>query len=117
MFNLPPELGSPDVWAGGGVGLFAGLLLRYVIVRVFIVFRLFGREWSFDLKDRTSTDNHTAPPLNSPQNPYTISYRGIFSILCYILKNSLTEPESRIYQTLTSLTVIFKSSYSSISCN
>lgn len=61
MVNLPPELGSPDVWAGGGVGLIAGLLLRYFIVRVFIVFRLFGREWSFDLKDRTRTDNHTEP--------------------------------------------------------
>ncbi len=61
MVNLPPELGSPDVWAGGGVGLIAGLLLRYFIVRVFIVFRLFGREWSFDLKDRTRTDNHTDP--------------------------------------------------------
>ena len=21
MVNLPPELGSPDVWAGGGIGL------------------------------------------------------------------------------------------------
>lgn len=61
MVNLPPELGSPDVWAGGGIGLIAGLLLRYFIVRVFIVFRLFGREWSFDLKDRTRTDNHTDP--------------------------------------------------------
>ncbi len=61
MVNLPPELGSPDVWAGGGVGLIAGLILRYFIVRVFIVFRLFGREWSFDLKDRTRTDNHTDP--------------------------------------------------------
>lgn len=61
MVNLPPELGSPDVWAGGGVGLIAGLLLRYFIVRVFVVFRLFGREWSFDLKDRTRTDNHTDP--------------------------------------------------------
>lgn len=61
MVNLPQELGSPDLWAGGGVGLFAGLLLRYVIVRVFIVFRLFGKEWSFDLKNRTGTDNHTEP--------------------------------------------------------
>ncbi|MDS1484095.1 hypothetical protein P4G42_23140, partial [Shigella boydii] len=61
MVNLPPELGAPDVWAGGGIGLIAGLLLRYFIVRVFIVFRLFGREWSFDLKDRTRTDNHTDP--------------------------------------------------------
>lgn len=60
MVNLP-EPGSPDVWAGGGIGLIAGLLLRYFIVRVFIVFRLFGREWSFDLKDRTRTDNHTEP--------------------------------------------------------
>lgn len=68
MVNLPPELGSPDVWAGGGIGLIAGLLLRYFIVRVFIVFRLFGREWSFDLKDRTRTDN-LAPPLNSLQPP------------------------------------------------
>ena len=61
MVNLPQELGSPDLWAGGGVGLFAGLLLRYVIVRVFIVFRLFGKEWSLDLKNRTGTDNHTEP--------------------------------------------------------
>ncbi len=61
MVNLPPELGSPDVWAGGGIGLIAGLLLRYFIVRVFIVFRLFGREWSFDLKDRGREDNHTDP--------------------------------------------------------
>ena len=61
MVNLPPELGSSDVWAGGGIGLIAGLLLRYFIVRVFIVFRLFGREWSFDLKDRTRTDNHADP--------------------------------------------------------
>lgn len=59
MFNLPQELGSSDLWAGGG--LFAGLLLRYVIVRVFIVFRLFGREWSFDLKDRGREDNHKDP--------------------------------------------------------
>ncbi len=43
MVNLPPELGSPDVWTGGGVGLLAGLLLRYVLVRVLVVFRLFGR--------------------------------------------------------------------------
>ncbi len=68
MVNLPPELGSPDVWVGGGVGLIAGLLLRYFIVRVFIVFRLFGREWSFDLKDRTRTDNHT-DPANPPSKP------------------------------------------------
>ncbi|HFV6492970.1 TPA: hypothetical protein ACH9YG_002353 [Escherichia coli] len=61
MFNHPQELGSSDLWAGGGVGLFAGLLLRYVIVRVFIVFRLFGREWSFDLKDRGREDNHKDP--------------------------------------------------------
>lgn len=68
MANLPPELGSPDVWAGGGIGLIAGLLLRYFIVRVFIVFRLFGREWSFDLKDRTRTDNHT-DPVKLPSKP------------------------------------------------
>lgn len=43
MVNLPPELGSPDVWAGGGVGLIAGLLLRYVLVRVLVVFKLFGK--------------------------------------------------------------------------
>ncbi len=113
MVNLPPELGSPDVWAGGGIGLIAGLLLRYVLVRVLVVFKLFGRTWTLDLKD----NDHTAPPLNPLQNPYTISYRGIFSILCYLLKNSLTEPESCIYQVFTSLTVISKSSYFSISCN
>lgn len=36
-------------------------------------------------------------PLNSFRTPCTWWYRGIFSILCYILKNSLTEPESCIY--------------------
>ena len=30
--------GLPDVWAGGGIGLIAGLLLRYVLVRVLVVF-------------------------------------------------------------------------------
>ncbi|MEY6703053.1 hypothetical protein AB9A85_17665, partial [Escherichia coli] len=57
MVNLPPELGSPDVWAGGGIGLIAGLLLRYVLVRVLIVFRMFGRTWTLDLKD----NDHTEP--------------------------------------------------------
>lgn len=57
MVNLPPELGSPDVWTGGGVGLLAGLLLRYVLVRVLVVFKLFGRTWTLDLKD----NDHTEP--------------------------------------------------------
>lgn len=57
MVNLPPELGSPDVWAGGGVGLIAGLLLRYVLVRALVVFKLFGRTWTLDLKD----NDHTEP--------------------------------------------------------
>lgn len=52
----PPELGSPDVWAGGGIGLIAGLLLRYVLVRVLVVFKLFGRTWTLDLKDNDHTD-------------------------------------------------------------
>lgn len=56
MVNLPPELGSPDVWAGGGVGLIAGLILRYVLVRVLVVFKLFGRTWTLDLKDNDHTD-------------------------------------------------------------
>lgn len=56
MVNLPPELGSPDVWAGGGIGLIAGLLLRYVLVRVLVVFKLFGRTWTLDLKDNDYTD-------------------------------------------------------------
>lgn len=56
MVNLPPELGSPDVWAGGGIGLVAGLLLRYVLVRVLVVFKLFGRTWTLDLKDNDHTD-------------------------------------------------------------
>ncbi len=56
MVNLPPELGSPDVWAGGGIGLIAGLLLRYVLVRVLVVFKLFGRTWTLDLKDNDHTD-------------------------------------------------------------
>lgn len=57
MVNLPPELGSPDVWAGGGIGLIAGLLLRYVLVRVLVVFKLFGRTWTLDLKD----NDHAEP--------------------------------------------------------
>ncbi len=57
MVNLPPELGSPDVWAGGGVGLIAGLILRYILVRVLVVFKLFGRTWTLDLKD----NDHTEP--------------------------------------------------------
>lgn len=84
MVNLPPELGSPDVWAGGGIGLIAGLLLRYFIVRVFIVFRLFGREWSFDLKDRTRTDNHTAPPVKLPSKPPVRDGVGVSLAFCAI---------------------------------
>lgn len=56
MVNLPPELGSPDVWTGGGIGLIAGLLLRYVLVRVLVVFKLFGHTWTLDLKDNDHTD-------------------------------------------------------------
>lgn len=64
MVNLPPELGSPDVWAGGGIGLIAGLLLRYVLVRVLVVFKLFGRTWTLDLKDNDHTD-----PVKPPSKP------------------------------------------------
>lgn len=84
MVNLPPELGSPDVWAGGGIGLIAGLLLRYFIVRVFIVFRLFGREWSFDLKDRGREDNHTDPPLTPPPKPPVRDGIGVSLAFCAI---------------------------------
>ena len=56
MINLPP-----DMWAGGGIGLVAGVLIRYFLVRLFVVFRLFGREWAFDLKDRSREDNHKDP--------------------------------------------------------
>lgn len=49
MINLPQELGS--TWTSGGIGLVAGLLLRYCIVRVLVVFKLFGRTWTLDLKD------------------------------------------------------------------
>ncbi len=59
--NLPPELVSPDTWTSGGIGLVIGVLLRYFVVRLFVVFRLFGREWSFDLKDRSHEDNHKDP--------------------------------------------------------
>ncbi len=45
----------------GGIGLVAGVLIRYCLVRLFVVFRLFGREWSFDLKDRSREDNHKDP--------------------------------------------------------
>lgn len=56
MFNLPPELVSPDAWMSGGIGLVAGLLLRYCILRVLIVFKLFGRTWTLDLKDNDHKD-------------------------------------------------------------
>lgn len=85
MVNLPPELGSPDVWAGGGVGLIAGLLLRYFIVRVFIVFRLFGREWSFDLKDRTGPEQTTTQnPVKLPSKPPVRDGIGVSLAFCAI---------------------------------
>ena len=59
MLNFPQDLGSP--WMSGGIGLVAGALIRYCLVRLFVVFRLFGREWSFDLKDRGREDNHKDP--------------------------------------------------------
>lgn len=41
MVNLPPELGSPDVWAGGGVGVgcrpTTSLFHRQSVYRVQIV--------------------------------------------------------------------------------
>lgn len=80
MVNLPPELGSPDVWAGGGVGLIAGLLLRYVLVRVLVVFKLFGRTWTLDLKD----NDHTDPPLNPLQNPPVRDGIGVSLAFCAI---------------------------------
>jgi uncharacterized membrane-anchored protein YhcB (DUF1043 family) len=54
--NLPPELVSPDTWMSGGVGLVIGVLLRYFILRVLIVFKLFGRTWTLDLKDNEHKD-------------------------------------------------------------
>lgn len=59
--HIPPELVLPDTWTGCGIGLVVGVLLRYFVVRLFVVFRLFGREWSFDLKDRSREDNHQDP--------------------------------------------------------
>ncbi len=56
MFNLPPELVSPDTWMSGGVGLVIGVLLRYFILRVLIVFKLFGRTWILDLKGNDHKD-------------------------------------------------------------
>ncbi|EOK5745621.1 hypothetical protein ACM6WX_002814 [Citrobacter freundii] len=52
----PPELVSPDTWTSGGIGLVIGVLLRYFIVRVLIVFKLFGRTWTLDLKDNGHKD-------------------------------------------------------------
>lgn len=81
MVNLPPELGSPDVWAGGGVGLIAGLLLRYVLVRVLVVFKLFGRTWTLDLKD----NDHTAPPpVKLPSKPPVRDGIGVSLAFCAI---------------------------------
>lgn len=80
MVNLPPELGSPDVWAGGGVGLIAGLLLRYVLVRVLVVFKLFGRTWTPDLKD----NDHTAPPVKLPSKPPVRDGIGVSLAFCAI---------------------------------
>ncbi|HII3143939.1 hypothetical protein VC862_14715 [Citrobacter braakii] len=59
MFTIPQALA--DNLAGGGIGLVIGVLLRYFVVRLFVVFKLFGREWSFDLKDRSREDNHQDP--------------------------------------------------------
>ena len=59
MLNFPQDLGS--TWMSGGIGLVAGVLIRYCLVRLFVVFGLFGREWSFDLKDRSREDNHKDP--------------------------------------------------------
>lgn len=59
--HIPPELVLPDAWTGCGIGLVVGVLLRYFVVRLFVVFRLFGREWSFDLKERNHEDNHQDP--------------------------------------------------------
>ena len=59
MFTIPQPLA--DNLAGGGIGLVIGVLLRYFVVRLFVVFKLFGREWSFDLKDRSREDNHQDP--------------------------------------------------------
>lgn len=59
MFTIPQTLA--DNLTGGGIGLVIGVLLRYFVVRLFVVFKLFGREWSFDLKDRGREDNHQDP--------------------------------------------------------
>ncbi|HBV4330582.1 MULTISPECIES: hypothetical protein [Citrobacter] len=59
MFTIPQTLA--DNLTGGGIGLVIGVLLRYFVVRLFVVFKLFGREWSFDLKDRSREDNHQDP--------------------------------------------------------
>ena len=59
MFTIPQTLA--DNLAGGGIGLVIGVLLRYFVVRLFVVFKLFGREWSLDLKDRSREDNHQDP--------------------------------------------------------
>jgi hypothetical protein len=59
MFTIPQTLA--DNLAGGGIGLVIGVLLRYFVVRLFVVFKLFGREWSFDLKDRSREDKHQDP--------------------------------------------------------
>lgn len=59
MFTIPQTLA--DNLAGGSIGLVIGVLLRYFVVRLFVVFKLFGREWSFDLKDRSREDNHQDP--------------------------------------------------------
>lgn len=79
MVNLPPELGSPDVWTGGGIGLIAGLLLRYVLVRVLVVFKLFGRTWTLDLKD-----NDHAEPRQPPPKPPVRDGIGVSLAFCAI---------------------------------
>lgn len=73
-----------------------------------------GRLTSRTGLEQITTQNPVKLPSKSPVRD---GIGGIFSILCYLLKNSLTEPESCIYQVFTSLTVISKSSYFSISCN
>lgn len=79
MVNLPPELGSPDVWAGGGVGLIAGLLLRYVLVRVLVVFKLLVVHGRLTLRI-TTTQN----PVKLPSKPPVRDGIGVSLAFCAI---------------------------------
>ncbi len=101
MVNLP--LGSPDVWAGGGVGLFAGLLLATSSSGCLLSLDCSVVHGRLTLRI-TTTQN----PVKLPPTPVRDGIGASLAFCAIYEKNNLTEPESCIYQVFTSLTVTSK---------